>query len=101
MFKLRSHVQLVTSNWSRLVSSQRPTRAERKDRIRPIPGILTTIAQTQLATPPKPLAVPGEVVNGYIRCGACGRKRSELIRTLKQFQCKRCVTHTQRMGESQ
>jgi hypothetical protein len=100
MFNVRQHVHLITSNWSRLAISQRPTRAERKELPRPIPGILTTIAAPQL-THPRPLAVPGEVINGYIRCGACGRKRSELIKTLKQFQCKRCVSHTQRMGEAQ
>jgi hypothetical protein len=81
----------VTTNWSRLALSQRQTRQERRDFPRRIPGLLGTILDVRLAAPPRPIAVQGEVINGHIRCGACGRKRNELIRTTHQFMCVRCV----------
>ena len=93
----------MTSNWSRLTLVRPRTRAERKemDQLpRPIPGIPESMRVPRLvARPARPAAAVGEVVSGPIRCGACGRKRGELIKTLRQFQCQRCVTHTQRMGE--
>lgn len=91
----------ITTNWPRITLSRRQTRVERRDSPQPIPGVLTTLPGPRLASPVRPHAAIGEVVNGHIRCGACGRKRDELIRTLRQFQCVRCVTHNERMGESQ
>lgn len=82
--------QTVVTNWVTMALVRPQTRVERREFPRQIPGILTTIPHPRL-THPRPRAVQGEVINGYIRCGGCGRKRNELIATARQFVCKRCA----------
>lgn len=79
------------TNWATLALVRPQTRVERREFPRQIPGILTTIPNPRLIASKRPTAVEGEVINGHIRCGGCGRKRNELIATARQFVCKRCA----------
>lgn len=84
-----AHQGYVTSRWDRLVIERPRTRVEKSKF--PVQMAPAPLPAPRLVRYRQSAAALGEVIPTVARCPVCGRKRGELIRTLNQFTCKRCV----------
>ena len=94
----------VTTAWSNFSANEPLSRADKREikHLNRFAGSRKppAISPRLVSKPRRPLAVQGEVTEAHLRCAECGRRRHELIKTLRHFTCTRCVMTGRRRGQS-